>query len=68
MSLPNRREWPQCHKENSWQVRLNNPCEKEKKQSYLLKSPDRGMGKSQGGKGGQAKRIFLEEVEESMSG
>ena len=97
---PKRKEWPQCHRESSWQERRSRPCQKEKKQSRLSRIPDREgdrvnvgesstlarvrgsereheekrvdstvkEGRFQGGKGGQARRASLEEVEGSMSG
>ena len=100
LHLPKRKEWPQCHRESSWQVRRNRPCQKEKEQSLLSKAPDhekvesqggrephlgeRGRserehgvervnstvkeGRFQGGQGGQARTVFLEQVEGSMSG
>ena len=93
--LPKRKEWPQCHRESSWQVRRSRPCQKEREQSRPSKVPDHGEGESQGkrephlgekehgeerggstvkesrfqgGKGGQARRASLEEVEGSMIG
>ena len=30
LGLPKRREWPQCHKDSSWQVRQTRLCLKEK--------------------------------------
>ena len=102
LSLPKRKEWRQCHRDSSWQIRQSRPYQKEKEQSRLFKSPDhewkesqggrephlgeRGGGGSerehgvgrvdstvneggfQGGKKGQARRAFLEEVEGSMIG
>ena len=44
--LPKRKEWPQCHKESSWQVRRSHLCRKEK--SHLSRSPDREVEESQG--------------------
>ena len=99
-SLPKRKEWPQCHRERSWQVRRSRPYQKEKEQSRLSTVPDHGgresrwaraapwrerggsvrehgeervdstvnEGRFQGGKGGQARRASLEQVEESMNG
>ena len=40
LGLPKRKEWPQCHRESSWQVRLSCPCQKEKEQSHLSRVPD----------------------------
>ena len=39
--LLKRREWPQCHRERSWQVRRSRPCQKSK-------APDYKVGESQG--------------------
>ena len=38
--LPKREEWPQCHRESSWQIRQSRPCQKEKEQSRLSRVPD----------------------------
>ena len=51
LGLPKRKEWPRCHRENSWQERQSRPCKKEKKQSRLSRVPDHDgervkMGKS----------------------
>ena len=48
--LPERKEWPQCHRESSWQERRSRPCQKEKEQSRLFRVPDHGGGESQGGR------------------
>ena len=48
--LLKRKEWPQCHKESSWQVRWSRPCQKEKEQSRLSRVPDHEGGESQGGR------------------
>ena len=50
LGLPKRKEWPQCHRESSWQERRSRPCQKEKEQSRLSKAPDHEGGKSQGGR------------------
>ena len=99
LGLPKRKEWPQCHRESSWQVRQKRPCQNKKEQSRLSRVPDHegervkmgesrtlarkrrirarawrgkdglhGEGRFQGGKGGQARRASLGEVEGSMSG
>ena len=49
LGLPKRKEWPQCHRESSWQERRSPPCQKEKEQSRLSKAPDY-EGESQGGR------------------
>ena len=50
LGLPKRKEWPQCHRESSWQVRRSRLCQKEKEQSHLSKAPDHEGGESQGGR------------------
>ena len=40
LGLPKRKEWPQCHRESSWQERRSRPYQKEKEQSHLSKAPD----------------------------
>ena len=47
LGLPKRKEWPQCHRESSWQERRSRPCRKEKEQSRLSKVPDHEGGESQ---------------------
>ena len=101
LGLPKRKEWPQCHRESSWQERCSRPYQKETEQSRLSKAPDHEGEESQGGrephlgekeggserehgvdrvdstvnesrlqggKGGQARRASLEQVEGSISG
>ena len=50
LGLPKRKEWPQCHKESSWQERRSRPCQKEKEQSRLSRVPDYEGGESQDGR------------------
>ena len=50
LGLPKRKEWPQCHRESSWQERRSRPCQKEKEQSRQSKAPDHEGGESQGGR------------------
>ena len=50
LGLPKRKEWPQCHRESSWQERRSHLCQKEKEQSRQSKSPDHEGGESQGGR------------------
>ena len=50
LGLPKRKEWPQCHKESSWQECRSRPCQKEKEQSRLSKAPDHEEGENQGGR------------------
>ena len=47
LGLPKKIEWPQCHRESSWQVRRGHPCQNEKEQSRLSKAPDHERGESQ---------------------
>ena len=48
LGLPQRKEWPQCHRESSWQERRSRPCQKE--QIRLSRVPDRKGTESQGGR------------------
>ena len=50
LGLPKRKEWLQYHKESSWQERQSRPCQKEKEQSRLSRSPDHEGGESQDGR------------------
>ena len=99
LDLLKRKEWPQCHRETTWQVRQRRLCQKKKEQSRQLKVSDNegervkmGEGHTltrrrserehekekvdstvkkggfQGGKGRQAIRASLREVEGNMSG
>ena len=49
LGLLKRKEWPQCHRESSWQVRRSRLCQKEQEQSRLSRVPDHG-GESQVGR------------------
>ena len=49
LGLSKRKEWPQCHRESSWQVRRSRLCQKEKEQSRLFRVPDYEGEESQGG-------------------
>ena len=49
LGLPKRKEWPQCHRESSWQESRSRPCQKEKQKCRLSKAPDHEGGESQGG-------------------
>ena len=40
LGLLKRKEWPQCHRESSWQVRQSRLCQKEKEQSRQSRAPD----------------------------
>ena len=40
LGLPKRKEWPQCHRESSWQERRSRLCQKEKERIRLSKAPD----------------------------
>ena len=48
LGLPKIKEWPQCHRESSWQERRSRPCQKEK--SRLSRVPDHEGGESQDGR------------------
>ena len=50
LGLPKRKEWPQCHRESSWQERRSRPCQMEKEQSRLSRVPDHEGGESQDGR------------------
>ena len=50
LGLPKRKEWPQCHRESSWQERRSPSCQKEKEQSRLFKAPDHEGEESQDGR------------------
>ena len=81
---PAEKEWPQCHRESNWQVcqimgggresrwaraaswRERGRSEQEHKKQRVDSTVNEG--RFQGGKGGQARRASLEEVEGSMSG
>ena len=39
LGLPKSKEWPQCHRESSWQERRSRPCQMEKEQSRLSRVP-----------------------------
>ena len=45
-----RKEWPQCHRESSWQVRRSHLCHEKKEQSSQSRVPDHERGESQGGR------------------
>ena len=49
LGLPKRKEWPQRHRESSWQKCWSRPCQKKKEQSCQSKAPDYEEGESQGG-------------------
>ena len=46
LGLPKRKEWPQCHRESSWQERRSRPCQKETEQSHLSRAPGHEGGES----------------------
>ena len=50
LGLPKSKEWPQCHRESSWQERRSRPCQKENEHSRLFKAPDQEGRESQGGR------------------
>ena len=50
LGLPKRKEWPQCHKESSWQERRSRPCQMDKEQSRQSRVSDHEGGESKGGR------------------
>ena len=56
------KEWPQCHREISWHVRLSRSCQKEKEQSRLSRVPDHERGESEG-----EREPYLGEIEGDQS-
>ena len=40
LGLLKTKEWPQCHRQNSWQVRQSRSCQEEKEQSRQSRVPD----------------------------
>ena len=50
LGLPKRKEWPQCHRESSWQERWSRLCQKEKEQGRLSKATDHEGGEGQDGR------------------
>ena len=60
-----KKKWPRCHRESSWQVRQSRLCQKGKKQSRLPRAPDRKKGiqcqrsKENSSKGKKKRRVFL---------
>ena len=50
LGLSKRKEWPQCHRESSWQVCRSRFCQEEKEQSRLSRVPDHDRGESQDGR------------------
>ena len=48
LGLMKKKEWLQCHKESSWQVRHSRLCQIKKKQSCQSEAPAREEGESQG--------------------
>ena len=68
LGLLKRKEWSQCHKKSSWQVRRSRPCQKEKEQSRLCRIPDREGGESQDGreKWGSEREHGVERVDSTV--
>ena len=50
LGLLKRKEWPQCHRESSWQVCWSHLCQKEKEQSRQSRVSDHELGENQGGR------------------
>ena len=57
-----RKEWPQCHRDRSWQVRQSRPCQKEKAKSRLSTAPGCKVGWSEGDR-----ELHFDESEEDRS-
>ena len=53
-----RREWPQCHKESSWQVGQSRLCQNEKERSRLSETRDREVGESTVSEQESARHVF----------
>ena len=64
LNIIKRKEWPQCHRESSWQVRQSRFCQKEKEQSRQSRVPDHEGGESQGGR---ESHLGEKEVDQSES-
>ena len=45
LGLPKRKEWPQCHRESSWQERRSRLCQKQKEQSRMSRVLNHGGGR-----------------------
>ena len=75
LGLPKRKEWPQCHRESSWQGRRSRPYQKETEQSRLSKAPDHEGEESQGGRephlgekeGGSEREHGVERVDSTVN-
>ena len=50
LGLPKRKEWPQCHRESSWQECQSRSYQKETEQSRLSRVPDHEGEENQGGR------------------
>ena len=50
LGLPKKKEWPQYHRESSWQERRSRPYQKEKEQSRLSRVPGHWARESQEGR------------------
>ena len=73
LGLLKSKQWPQCHRESSWQVRQSRLCQKEKEQSGLSKATDHGGGESQderephlGERGGSEREHGVEKVDSTV--
>ena len=75
LGLLKRKEWPQCHRESSWQERRSRPYQKKKEQSRLSRVPDHEAGESQGGRephlgeseGGSEREHGMERVDSTVN-
>ena len=50
LGMLKRKQWPQCHRESSWQERRSRLCQNEKEQSRLSRVPDHEGEESQDGR------------------
>ena len=61
--LLKRKEWPQCHRESSWQERRSRLCQKKKEQNRQSRAPDHEGGESKG-----EQEMHLGEIEGDQCG
>ena len=48
LGLVKKKEWPQCHRESSWQVRQSRLCQSAKEQNRLSRVSNCKVGEGQG--------------------
>ena len=67
LGLPKSKEWPQCHRESSWQERRSRLCQKEKEQSRLSKAPNHELERvKMGERGGSEREHGVERVDSTV--